>query len=145
MNQSNTLNILGQKKLQIDENKLRQFLSRKEMTVHHVRGIIVGCGGAGKTTLLKRLGNSKFKDIMNTKSTLLLDVHFNEFEVLEEEETIQSISSLLFLICNFFFYFETPLQLIGFRYITHIKQHGEFCFCKETLKIQYAIRIDMTV
>nr|XP_034315551.1 uncharacterized protein LOC117685339 [Crassostrea gigas] len=81
----------GQKKLQIDENKLRQFLSRKEMTVHHVRGIIVGCGGAGKTTLLKRLGNSKFKDIMNTKSTLLLDVHFNEFEVLEEEETIQRI------------------------------------------------------
>lgn len=72
------------------------------MTVHHVRGIIVGCGSAGKTTLLRRLENAPFKDIINTESTALLDVYFNKFEVLEEEETIQRIFLLIFFICIFF-------------------------------------------
>lgn len=81
----------------MDEEKLKDFLSKGELTVRHVRCIIVGCSGAGKTTLLKRLQNAKFKDIKNIKTTELVDVHVNIFEVLENEATIQSNVYTIFI------------------------------------------------
>lgn len=81
----------------MDEKKLKDFLSKGELTVRHVRCIIVGCSGAGKTTLLKRLQNAKFKDIKNIKTTELVDVHVNIFEVLENEATIQSNVYTIFI------------------------------------------------
>lgn len=78
------------KQTEISEQKLREFLSKGELTVHHVRCIIVGCAGAGKTTLLRRLKNLTFEEIKSTESTEIVDVHVNCFEVLEDEETIQS-------------------------------------------------------
>lgn len=81
----------GRTKTQMDEEKLKDFLSKGELTVRHVRCIIVGCGGAGKTTLLRRLQNAKFKDLKNIERTELIDVHVNIFKVLENEKTIQGI------------------------------------------------------
>lgn len=76
---------------QVDElKKLRQFLSQKELSVCHLRCIIVGCTGAGKTTLLRRLGNPTFEILNSMKSTEKVDVHDYSFEVLEDDETIQS-------------------------------------------------------
>lgn len=75
---------------QIDEDKLKEFLSKGEVTVCHVRCIIVGCGKAGKTTLLKRLQNFSYDEVKQTESTEMVDFHVNSFEVLFEEETIQS-------------------------------------------------------
>lgn len=75
---------------QIDDDKLREFLSKGEVTVCHVRCIIVGCGKAGKTTLLKRLQNFSYDEVKQTESTEMVDFHVNSFEVLLEEETIQS-------------------------------------------------------
>lgn len=85
---------------EIDDGKLRQFLSKGEITVCHVRCIIVGCGKAGKTTLLKRLQNVSFNELMQTERTEMVDFHVNSFEVLLEEETIQS-NILCISICYF--------------------------------------------
>lgn len=71
-----------------------------ELTVRHVKCIIVGCGGAGKTTLLRRLQNAKLKDLKNIERTELIDVHVNIFKVLENENTIQGILFLLSLETN---------------------------------------------
>lgn len=76
--------------IQIDEEKLRKFLSEGELSIRHVRCIIVGCAGAGKTTLLKRLQDVTFEELKDTDTTEMVDVHVNCFELLEEEETIQS-------------------------------------------------------
>ncbi|XP_052691517.1 uncharacterized protein LOC128169406 isoform X2 [Crassostrea angulata] len=76
---------------EIDDDKLRQFLSKGEITVCHVRCIIVGCGKAGKTTLLKRLQNVSFDELMQIERTEMVDFHVNSFEVLLEEETIKSV------------------------------------------------------
>lgn len=76
--------------IQIDEKKLRKFLSEGELSIRHVRCIIVGCAGAGKTTLLKRLQDVTFEELKDTDTTEMVDVHVNSFELLEEEETIQS-------------------------------------------------------
>lgn len=79
---------------QVDElKKLRQFLSQKELSVCHLRCIIVGCTGAGKTTLLRRLGNPTFEILNSMKSTEKVDVHDYSFEVLEDDETIQNLST----------------------------------------------------
>lgn len=75
---------------QMDLQKLKDLVSKGEMTVRHVRCIILGCGGAGKTTLLRRLQNANFKDLKKIKVTELVDVHVNIFDVLENENTIQS-------------------------------------------------------
>lgn len=75
---------------QIDEMTLRQFLGGGEITVRHVRCIIVGCAKAGKTTLLKRLQNFSYEELIKTDRTEMVDVHVNSFEVIEEENTIQS-------------------------------------------------------
>lgn len=84
----------------MDEEKLKDFLSKGELTVRHVRCIIVGCSGAGKTTLLRRLQNAKLKDLKNIERTELIDVHVNIFKVLENENTIQGILFLLSLETN---------------------------------------------
>lgn len=82
--------MLDKKRQILDEQKLRAFLSKGELTFCHVRCIIVGCAGAGKTTLLKRLENVSFKKLKDVKSTKMFDVHVNSFEVLEDKETIRS-------------------------------------------------------
>lgn len=87
--------IIGKTTIQINEEKLRDFLSKGKMTVRHVRCIVVGCGGAGKSTLLRRLQNAKFKDLQEIKTTQLVDVHVNIFDVLENENTIQSNAYIL--------------------------------------------------
>lgn len=98
--ESGTATVDGkQHKPEIDDDKLRQFLSKGNISVCHVRCIIVGCGKAGKTTLLKRLQNASFDELMRIERTEMVDFHVNSFEVLLEEETIQSKNSF-----HFFFY-----------------------------------------
>lgn len=75
---------------QMDLEKLKDLVSKGEMTVRHVRCIILGCGGAGKTTLLRRLQNANFEDLKKIEVTELVDVHVNIFDVLENDNTIQS-------------------------------------------------------
>ncbi|XP_065942121.1 uncharacterized protein [Magallana gigas] len=85
------IDVIQQDNPEIDDDKLRQFLSKGEITVCHVRCIIVGCAKAGKTTLLKRLQNVSFDKLMPMERTEMVDFHVNSFEVLLEEETIQSV------------------------------------------------------
>lgn len=75
--------------IEIDEDKLRQFLCEEQISVSNIRCIIVGCGNAGKTTLLKRLQNVSYEELKITDRTEMVDVHVNSFEVLVEENTIQ--------------------------------------------------------
>lgn len=75
--------------MQINENALREYLSKGELTIQHIRCIIVGCARAGKTTLLSRLKNISYEELKNIESTEIIDVHVNIFEVNKEEETIQ--------------------------------------------------------
>lgn len=81
--------------MEINENAVREYLSKGELTIEHVRCIIVGCARAGKTTLLSRLKNSPYEELTNIESTGIIDVHVNIFEVNKEEETIQCILSFL--------------------------------------------------
>lgn len=74
----------------MDLQKLKDLVSKGEMTVRHGRCIILGCSGAGKTTLLRRLQNVNFEDLKKIKVTELVDVHVNIFDVLKNENTIQS-------------------------------------------------------
>lgn len=60
------------------------------MTVPQVRCIIVGCKDAGKTTFVRRLQNEPYNELKKTKPTEMVDVNVNTFNVLEDEETIQS-------------------------------------------------------
>lgn len=91
----------------IDERILKQFLGKGLLTLRHVRCIIVGCGKAGKTTLLKRLQNVTFEELIKTDRTELVDVHVNSFEVLEEQNTIQS------KLCFWHFFFQfTRLEIL---------------------------------
>lgn len=87
--------------IQINEKKLRKFLSEGELPIRHVRCIIVGCAGAGKTTLLKRLQDVSFEELKHTERTEMVDVHVNSFEVLERENTIQSNSFFIFSYFKF--------------------------------------------
>lgn len=73
----------------INLNELRKFLKKGEIKVCHTRGILVGCAGAGKTTLLMRLQDIPYKELKKIKTTEIVDVHKNSFEVLEELTTIK--------------------------------------------------------
>lgn len=93
----------------IDDGVLKQFFDEGQLTVRHTRCIIVGCGNAGKTTLLKRLQNVSYEELVETDRTEMVeetdrtemvDFHVNCFEVLAEENTIQS--KLCFLAFIFF-------------------------------------------
>lgn len=97
----------GQTKMKMDEEKLNDFLNKKEFTLRHVRCILVGCGGA----LLRRLQNAKFKDLMNIKTTELVDVHVNIFDVLENENTIQGNFVHFFIEMNATFTGGTSVRL----------------------------------
>lgn len=81
--------------IEINENAIREYLSKGELTIQHIRCIIVGCARAGKTTLLRRLKNTPYEELKNIESTEILDVHVNIFEVNKEEETIQCTLSFL--------------------------------------------------
>lgn len=73
------------------------------MKICHTRGIIVGCAGAGKTTLLKRLQDIPFEEIKKTKTTKIVDVHVNSFEVWEELTTIKGKSHIYFIHTTFYY------------------------------------------
>lgn len=81
--------------MEINENAIREYLSKGELTIQHIRCIIVGCARAGKTTLLRRLKNTLYEELKNIESTEIIDVHVNIFEVNKEEETIQCTLSFL--------------------------------------------------
>ncbi|XP_062582990.1 uncharacterized protein LOC134244763 [Saccostrea cucullata] len=66
-----------------------EYAKRGTQTVHHARGMIVGCAGAGKTTLLKRLLRCSEEEIMNVKSTEVLDVHE---EIIDENQSLKATS-----------------------------------------------------
>uniref|UniRef100_A0A8W8NYC4 AIG1-type G domain-containing protein n=1 Tax=Magallana gigas TaxID=29159 RepID=A0A8W8NYC4_MAGGI len=98
---------------EIDDDKLRQFLSKGEITVCHVRCNIVGCGKAGKTTLLKRLQNVSFEELMQIERTEMVDFHVNSFEVLLEEETIQNYYKFWLKSIDSFSDTESPVIIVG--------------------------------
>ncbi|XP_062597903.1 uncharacterized protein LOC134259323, partial [Saccostrea cucullata] len=68
-----------------------EYAKRGTQTVHHARGIIVGCAGAGKTTLLKRLLGCSEEEIKEVKSTEGLQVHEEIFELCDETKSLQGI------------------------------------------------------
>ncbi|XP_062598509.1 probable serine/threonine-protein kinase pats1 [Saccostrea cucullata] len=67
-----------------------EYAKRGTQTVHHARGMIVGCAGAGKTTLLKRLLGCSEKEIGNVKSTEGLEVHEEIFELCDEAKSLKA-------------------------------------------------------
>ncbi|XP_062580311.1 probable serine/threonine-protein kinase pats1 [Saccostrea cucullata] len=62
-------------------------------TVHHARGMIVGCAGAGKTTLLKRLLGCSEEEIKEVKSTEGLEVHEEIFDICDETRSLKAKKS----------------------------------------------------
>ncbi|XP_062598534.1 probable serine/threonine-protein kinase pats1, partial [Saccostrea cucullata] len=61
-------------------------------TVHHARGMIVGCAGAGKATLLKRLLGFSEEVIKEVKSTEGLEVHEEVFELCDKTKSLKVTS-----------------------------------------------------
>ncbi|XP_056015008.1 uncharacterized protein LOC125667824 isoform X2 [Ostrea edulis] len=66
-----------------------EYAKRGTQTVHHARGMIVGCAGAGKTTLLKRLLRCSDAEIRGVLSTEGLEVHEEIFQIYEETKTLK--------------------------------------------------------
>ncbi|XP_061192311.1 uncharacterized protein LOC133200544 [Saccostrea echinata] len=66
-----------------------EYAKRGTLTVHHARGMIVGCAGAGKTTLLKRLLRCSEEEIRNVKSTEGLKVHQEIFKICDKTNTLE--------------------------------------------------------
>ncbi|XP_062599979.1 uncharacterized protein LOC134261568, partial [Saccostrea cucullata] len=66
-----------------------EYAKRGTQTVHHARGMIVGCAGAGKTTLLKRLLGCSEEDIKEIKSTEGLKVHEEIFDICDESRSFK--------------------------------------------------------
>ncbi|XP_061193243.1 uncharacterized protein LOC133201456 [Saccostrea echinata] len=76
--------------LQWDQEAREQYVEcamRGIHTVHHARGMIVGCAQAGKTTLLKRLIGCSKREILNITPTEGLEVHEKILEICEENDT----------------------------------------------------------
>ncbi|XP_062571422.1 uncharacterized protein LOC134233470 [Saccostrea cucullata] len=67
-----------------------EYAKRGTQTVHHARGMIVGCAGAGKTTLLKRLLGSSGEEIKDVKSTEGLEVHEEIFDICDETKSLKA-------------------------------------------------------
>ncbi|XP_062572567.1 uncharacterized protein LOC134234505 [Saccostrea cucullata] len=67
-----------------------EYAKRGTQTVHHARGMIVGCAGAGKTTLLKRLLDCSEKEIKEIKSTEGLEVHEEIFDICDETKSLET-------------------------------------------------------
>ncbi|XP_062618016.1 probable serine/threonine-protein kinase pats1, partial [Saccostrea cucullata] len=72
-----------------------EYAKRGTQTVHHARGMIVGCAGAGKTTLLKRLQGCSDEEIEKVKSTEGLEVHEEIFELYEETKSLKVRTSYM--------------------------------------------------
>ncbi|XP_062599001.1 probable serine/threonine-protein kinase pats1, partial [Saccostrea cucullata] len=70
-----------------------EYAKRGTQTVHHARGMIVGCAGAGKTTLLKRLLGCTEEEIKEVKSTEGLEVHEEIFDIYEETRSLKAKKS----------------------------------------------------
>ncbi|XP_062568058.1 probable serine/threonine-protein kinase pats1 isoform X1 [Saccostrea cucullata] len=66
------------------------YIKRGTQTVHHARGMIVGCAGAGKTTLLQRLLNPEEKEIPKVRTTVGLEVHEEIFEICDGKLKVKS-------------------------------------------------------
>ncbi|XP_062579594.1 uncharacterized protein LOC134241572, partial [Saccostrea cucullata] len=66
-----------------------EYGKRGTQTVHHARGMIVGCAGAGKTTLLKRLLGCSEKEIKKVKSTKGLEVHEEIFKIDDDTKRLK--------------------------------------------------------
>lgn len=86
----------------INLNELREFLKKGQMKIRHTRGIIIGCAGAGKTTLLMRLQDIPYKKLKEKKTTEIVDVHVNSFEVLEEFTTIKGKLHIYFIHITYY-------------------------------------------
>ncbi|XP_062608911.1 probable serine/threonine-protein kinase pats1, partial [Saccostrea cucullata] len=67
-----------------------EYAKRGTQTVHHARGMIVGCAGAGKTTLLKRLLRCSEEEIKEVKSTEGLEVHEEIFELCDKTKSLKA-------------------------------------------------------
>ncbi|XP_061192321.1 uncharacterized protein LOC133200555 [Saccostrea echinata] len=67
-----------------------EYAKRGTQTVHHARGMIVGCAGAGKTTLLKRLIGCSEDVIKDVKSTEGLEVHEEIFDICDETKSLRA-------------------------------------------------------
>ncbi|XP_062609805.1 uncharacterized protein LOC134271618, partial [Saccostrea cucullata] len=70
-----------------------EYAKRGTQTVHHARGMIVGCAGAGKTTLLKRLLGCSEEDIRDIKSTEGLEVHEEICDICDETRSLKARKS----------------------------------------------------
>ncbi|XP_062600547.1 uncharacterized protein LOC134262171 [Saccostrea cucullata] len=70
-----------------------EYAKRGTQTVHHARGMIVGCAGAGKTTLLKRLLGCSEEEIKKIKSTEGLEVHEEIFDICDETRSLKAKKS----------------------------------------------------
>ncbi|XP_062614097.1 uncharacterized protein LOC134275821 [Saccostrea cucullata] len=68
-----------------------EYAKRGTQTVHHARGMIVGCAGAGKTTMLKRLLGCSEEEIKKIKSTEGLEVHEEIFKICDKTNTLEAI------------------------------------------------------
>ncbi|XP_062598206.1 uncharacterized protein LOC134259620 [Saccostrea cucullata] len=66
-----------------------EYAKRGTQTVHHARGMIVGCAGAGKTTLLKRLLGCSVEEIKEVKSTEGLEVHEEIFHICDQTKLLK--------------------------------------------------------
>ncbi|XP_061192299.1 uncharacterized protein LOC133200528 [Saccostrea echinata] len=67
-----------------------EYAKRGTQTVHHARGMIVGCAGAGKTTLLKRLLGCSEEEIKEIKSTEGLEVHEEMFDICDKTKSLKA-------------------------------------------------------
>ncbi|XP_061195064.1 uncharacterized protein LOC133203264 [Saccostrea echinata] len=68
-----------------------EYAKRGTQTIHHARGMIVGCAGAGKTTLLKRLLGCSEEEIKEVKSTEGLEVHEEIFDICDDTKSVKGI------------------------------------------------------
>ena len=71
-----------------------EYAKRGTQTVHHARGMIVGCAGAGKTTLLKRLLRCSDAEIRGVTSTKGLEVHEEVFQISKDTKRLKGKSSI---------------------------------------------------
>ncbi|XP_061192309.1 uncharacterized protein LOC133200540 [Saccostrea echinata] len=70
-----------------------EYAKRGTQTVHHARGMIVGCAGAGKTTLLKRLLGFSEEEVKKVESTEGLEVHEEIFTICDELKSLKAQNS----------------------------------------------------
>ncbi|XP_062601962.1 uncharacterized protein LOC134263594 [Saccostrea cucullata] len=75
-----------------------EYANKGTQTIHHARGMIVGCAAAGKTTLLKRLLGRSEEEILNVTSTEGLEVHEETFEVCDKTLRVNPLREVCYLL-----------------------------------------------